>query len=221
MNRPLSRMLGAAALAGVAVTGLGSTDAAAQDKLRIALIPGLTTDVFYITMRKGAQAAADNLGVELIFQGAPEFNPTSLVPASPGEVCSQALDVLDARGVHWERGCGCYHAATHSPGLSGPQPCRPHRRSRRHSKLGGVGSCQVEEASIWKSRVGVTPLPRVRIPLSPPPLPHKCMNIQQVCCVDGCTYRISSHILKSLRRLPILPLFGLPLGGKDSSERLC
>ena len=34
-------------------------------KFTIALIPGLTTDAFYITMRKGAQAAADALGVTL------------------------------------------------------------------------------------------------------------------------------------------------------------
>jgi len=52
----------------------------AQDKPTIALIPGLTTDAFYITMHKGAQHAADALGVELIFQGGPEFNPTVQVP---------------------------------------------------------------------------------------------------------------------------------------------
>jgi ribose transport system substrate-binding protein len=52
----------------------------AQDKPTIALIPGLTTDAFYITMRKGAQHAADALGVELIFQGGPDFNPTVQVP---------------------------------------------------------------------------------------------------------------------------------------------
>ena len=49
-------------------------------KFTIALIPGLTTDAFYITMRKGAQAAADALGVNLVFQGAPDFNPVTQVP---------------------------------------------------------------------------------------------------------------------------------------------
>jgi ribose transport system substrate-binding protein len=53
---------------------------AAGKKYTIALIPGLTTDAFYITMHKGAQAAADALGVDLIFQGAPEFNPVQQVP---------------------------------------------------------------------------------------------------------------------------------------------
>jgi ribose transport system substrate-binding protein len=52
----------------------------AAEKKKIALIPGLTTDAFYITMRKGAQAAAAALGAELIFQGAPEFNPVLQVP---------------------------------------------------------------------------------------------------------------------------------------------
>ena len=70
-------ILKATALAGVAAAvGLKTISANAQDKkLTIALIPGLTTDAFYITMRKGAQAAADALGVELVFQGAPDFNP--------------------------------------------------------------------------------------------------------------------------------------------------
>jgi len=52
----------------------------AQKKYTIALIPGLTTDGFYITMNKGAKEAADKLGVEYIFQGAPEFNPTLQIP---------------------------------------------------------------------------------------------------------------------------------------------
>ena len=59
--------------AALAALALGATvltaPAQAQDKkYTIALIPGLTTDGFYITMRKGAQAAADALGVNLVFQ---------------------------------------------------------------------------------------------------------------------------------------------------------
>ncbi len=46
----------------------------------IALIPGLTTDAFYITMHKGAEAAAKALHVNLVFQGAPAFNPVQQVP---------------------------------------------------------------------------------------------------------------------------------------------
>lgn len=52
----------------------------AQDDLSIVLIPGLTTDAFYITMNKGAQAAAEALGIEVGFQGAEDFNPTLQVP---------------------------------------------------------------------------------------------------------------------------------------------
>jgi len=71
-----------AVVIGTIALGTGiSVPAVAQDKkFTIALIPGLTTDAFYITMHKGAQAAADALGVELMFQGAPEFNPTLQVP---------------------------------------------------------------------------------------------------------------------------------------------
>ena len=49
-------------------------------KFTIALVPGLTTDAFYITMRRGAEAAAKALGVDLVFQGAPDFNPVTQTP---------------------------------------------------------------------------------------------------------------------------------------------
>ncbi len=80
--------LGAASA--LALTFSLATSATAQDKkYTIALVPGLTTDAFYITMQKGAQAAADALGVELVFQGAPDFNPVTQVPV---------LDAVIARG---------------------------------------------------------------------------------------------------------------------------
>ena len=52
----------------------------AQDDISIVLVPGLTTDAFYITMNKGAQAAAEALGITVDFQGAEDFNPTLQVP---------------------------------------------------------------------------------------------------------------------------------------------
>jgi len=76
-------ILKAAAAVVLTTVSLASVPAFAQDKGKtytIALIPGLTTDAFYITMRKGAQAAADALGVNLLWQGGPEFNPTVQVP---------------------------------------------------------------------------------------------------------------------------------------------
>ncbi len=75
---------GFATAAAVAVLALASTGPALAQAggkhYTITLIPGLTTDAFYITMRKGAQAAADALGDKLNFQGAPDFNPVTQVP---------------------------------------------------------------------------------------------------------------------------------------------
>ncbi|MEZ5932666.1 MAG: ABC transporter substrate-binding protein [Alphaproteobacteria bacterium] len=71
-------------------------NAVAQDKMTIALIPGLTTDAFYITMRKGAQHAADALGVELLFQGGPDFNPTVQVPVLNAVTARQPDAILIA-----------------------------------------------------------------------------------------------------------------------------
>jgi len=69
---------------------LGSAGAVqAQDDLRITLIPGLTTDAFYITMNRGAQAAADALGITVDFQGAEEFDPVLQTPV---------LDAVIGRG---------------------------------------------------------------------------------------------------------------------------
>ena len=66
-----------------------STAASAQDDLNITLVPGLTTDAFYITMNKGAQAAAEALGITVDFQGAEEFDPVLQTPV---------LDAVIARG---------------------------------------------------------------------------------------------------------------------------
>ena len=76
MNR---RELGLATLALGVLAGTSGAKAA-DKKYTIALIPGLTTDAFYITMHKGAQAAADALGDTLVFQGGPDFNPVVQVP---------------------------------------------------------------------------------------------------------------------------------------------
>ena len=59
----------------------------------VALVPGLTTDAFYVTMHRGAKAAAKALGVKLVFQGAPAFNPTSQVPVLDA-VIARRPDVL-------------------------------------------------------------------------------------------------------------------------------
>lgn len=76
----------AAALA-AAVSMSGA--AYAQDDINITLVPGLTTDAFYITMNRGAQAAAEALGITVDFQGAEEFDPVLQTPV---------LDAVIARG---------------------------------------------------------------------------------------------------------------------------
>ncbi len=60
------------------LAGLGT--AAAAEDVEITLVPGLTTDAFYITMNKGAQAAAEALGITVNFQGAEEFDPVLQTP---------------------------------------------------------------------------------------------------------------------------------------------
>ncbi|WMS43568.1 ABC transporter substrate-binding protein [Acuticoccus sp. MNP-M23] len=77
-----------------AMTALGAltlaVPATAQDKdVTITLVPGLTTDAFYITMNRGAQAAAEALGITVDFQGAEEFDPVLQTPV---------LDAVIARG---------------------------------------------------------------------------------------------------------------------------
>jgi ribose transport system substrate-binding protein len=90
MNR--RSLLGAASA--VALSFSLSSAVLAQDaEFTIALVPGLTTDAFYITMQKGAQAAADALGVELVFQGAPDFNPVTQVPVLDA-VIARAPDAI-------------------------------------------------------------------------------------------------------------------------------
>jgi len=79
------------------LTAAMATTARAQDaKFTIALVPGLTTDAFYITMNKGAQAAADALGVELVFQGAPDFNPVTQVPVLDAVIARAPSAILIA-----------------------------------------------------------------------------------------------------------------------------
>ena len=72
-----------------AVSTTLSTPAHAQDDFNIVLVPGLTTDAFYITMNKGAQAAGEALGVEVDFQGAEDFNPTLQIPVLEAVIARQ------------------------------------------------------------------------------------------------------------------------------------
>lgn len=76
---------------------LGSATAQAAGKAyTIALIPGLTTDAFYISMRKGAEAAAAAVGAKLVFQGAPDFNPVTQTPVLDAVIARKPDAILIA-----------------------------------------------------------------------------------------------------------------------------
>jgi ribose transport system substrate-binding protein len=84
------------AMIGLVASSTIETASAADNKYTIALIPGLTTDAFYITMRKGAEAAAKDLGVTLVFQGAPDFNPVTQVPVLNAVIARKPSAILIA-----------------------------------------------------------------------------------------------------------------------------
>ncbi|WP_377293095.1 ABC transporter substrate-binding protein [Rhizobium sp. SG2393] len=83
-------------MAGAIALSAGSASAQDSKKFTIALIPGLTTDAFYITMRKGAEAAAKAVGAELVFQGAPDFNPVTQVPVLDAVIAKKPDAILIA-----------------------------------------------------------------------------------------------------------------------------
>ena len=78
-----------AALLGMAASVPAHAQEPAKKDFKITLVPGLTTDAFYITMNRGAQAAAKALGITVDFQGAEEFDPVLQTPV---------LDAVIARG---------------------------------------------------------------------------------------------------------------------------
>jgi ribose transport system substrate-binding protein len=84
--------------AGAAVAGAGLTvgRAAAADAVTIALIPGLTADGFYVTMHKGAEAAAKAVGATLIYQGAADWNVTLQVPIVDAIIARKPSAILIA-----------------------------------------------------------------------------------------------------------------------------
>jgi ribose transport system substrate-binding protein len=76
----------AIALATVAVAagGGGAAPAAgqkAQKTYTFYLVAGIASDAFYLTMKKGAQAAGKKLGVKVVFTGSPaSFSPNTQIP---------------------------------------------------------------------------------------------------------------------------------------------
>jgi ribose transport system substrate-binding protein len=93
-RRTLIKTIGfASAAAGV---GILPGKASAADKVTIALIPGLTADGFYVTMHKGAEAAAKAVGANLIYQGAAEWNVSLQVPVLEAVIAKKPAAILIA-----------------------------------------------------------------------------------------------------------------------------
>jgi len=87
---------GAATASVAALGGLNFTPAGAQDSYNITLIQGVQGDEFYISMACGAQAAADELGVNLTVQGPEKFDATLQTPLLNAVVQSKPDAILIA-----------------------------------------------------------------------------------------------------------------------------
>lgn len=100
MRRRLLALVAVAALVGAACQGeekAGTGDEpAAEQPLDVVLIQGVAGDEFYITMDCGAQAAAEELGVNYSVQGPNEFDPTEQIPIVEAVVARQPDAILIA-----------------------------------------------------------------------------------------------------------------------------
>ena len=92
----MRKSLTALAAAAMGFAALLGNAQAQGKKFTIALIPGLTTDAFYITMRRGAEDAAKAVGADLVFQGAPEFNPVQQTPVLDAVIARRPDAILIA-----------------------------------------------------------------------------------------------------------------------------
>ena len=81
---------------GLAALAIALPSSTAQKRWKLTLIPGLTTDGFYITMNKGAQEAAKKLGVDVDFQGAADFNPVTQIPILNAVIAKKPDGILIA-----------------------------------------------------------------------------------------------------------------------------
>lgn len=71
---------GTSAASGTSTSSGSSGSSSSGKHFTIALVPGLTTDPFYITMHAGAAKEAKKLGVTLTWQGGTTFSPTTQLP---------------------------------------------------------------------------------------------------------------------------------------------
>ncbi len=93
-RRTALKLMGAAtAMAGA---GLVTGRASAAEKPTIALIPGVLADGFYITMHKGADAAAKAVGADLVFQGPASWDVTLQVPVIDAIIARKPAAIMVA-----------------------------------------------------------------------------------------------------------------------------
>jgi ribose transport system substrate-binding protein len=93
-RRSAIKLMGAAAA--MAGAGLIPGRASAAVKPTIALIPGVLADGFYITMHKGADAAAKAVGADLIFQGPASWDVTLQVPVIDAIIARKPAAIMVA-----------------------------------------------------------------------------------------------------------------------------
>ena len=91
----------AAALASTAAPDRGASPQAPQAQQKtytFYLVAGITSDAFYLTMKKGAQAAAKKLGnVKVVFTGSPAaFSPNTQIPFLNGAIARKPDAILIA-----------------------------------------------------------------------------------------------------------------------------
>jgi ribose transport system substrate-binding protein len=92
--------LAAAALASTAASGSEASPRAPQTQKTYTfyLVAGITSDAFYLTMKRGAQEAAKKLGnVKVVFTGSPAaFSPNTQVPFLNGAIARKPDAILIA-----------------------------------------------------------------------------------------------------------------------------
>jgi ribose transport system substrate-binding protein len=98
MSRKRRALLALAAATALVASACGDDGGAdgGEEQLDIVLIQGVAGDEFYITMDCGAQAAAEELGVNYSVQGPNEFDPTEQIPIVEAVTAQQPDAILIA-----------------------------------------------------------------------------------------------------------------------------
>ena len=89
--------IGTATIASTTALGSSESTKAPKKTYTIYLVAGITTDAFYLTMKKGAQAAAKKAGSKLVFTGSPAaFSPQTQIPFLNGAIARRPDAILIA-----------------------------------------------------------------------------------------------------------------------------